>query len=291
MPDDSRPASAPKAAEILPQLMRERILVLDGAMGTMIQAQRLGRDDFHRGRFADHPSDLVGNNELVTLTRPEVIRAIHEGYLAAGSDIIETNTFNANAFSQADYGLADIAYELNVAAARLARAACDAQNTLTPDHPRFVAGAIGPTNKTLSISPDVNDPGFRAITFAAARDAYEDQVRGLLDGGADVLMVETIFDTLVAKAALCAIQDVFTARSLRVPVMLSVTVDRSGRNLSGQTLEAFVTSVSHIRPLSIGLNCGFGATELRAPMEELAHASTGVCHTAHPNAGLPNAFG
>jgi 5-methyltetrahydrofolate--homocysteine methyltransferase len=291
MPDDSRPQGASKAAEILPRLMRERILILDGAMGTMIQAQKLGREDFHRGRFADHATELIGNNELVTLTRPEIVRSIHDAYLAAGSDLIETNTFNANAFSQADYDLSEIAYELNLEAARLARQACDAQNALTPDRPRFVAGAMGPTNKTLSLSPDVNDPGFRAITFAAARDAYEDQVRGLLDGGADVLMVETIFDTLVAKAALCAIQDVFAARKIRVPVMLSVTVDRSGRNLSGQTLEAFVTSVQHIRPLSIGLNCGFGATELRAPMEELAHASTGICHSAHPNAGLPNAFG
>ncbi len=224
----------------LSDLVARRILILDGAMGTMIQRRKLTPADFRGPRFADHPQDLTGNNDLLVLTRPDVIAEIHDEYLAAGADIIETNTFSSTAIAQADYGLEPLAYELNLEAARLARRVADEWTARTPDRPRFVAGSLGPTNKTLSLSPKVDDPAFRSVTFDEVRLAYREQVRGLLDGGADVLLVETIFDTLNAKAALVAIEEEFEARGSRVPVMISVTItDRSGRTLSGQTVDAF----------------------------------------------------
>jgi 5-methyltetrahydrofolate--homocysteine methyltransferase len=272
-------------------LLAERILVLDGAMGTMIQRHQLGEADYRGARFRDHGHDLKGDNDVLALTRPDVIRGIHAAYLEAGSDLIETNTFNATAIAQADYGLEALVHELNVAAARLAREAADAWTARTPDRPRFVAGAIGPTNRTLSISPDVNDPTFRAVTFDQVHAAYAEQVRGLLDGGVDVLLVETIFDTLNAKAALVAIADVLAERGASVPVMISVTItDRSGRTLSGQTIDAFHTSVAHAQPLSVGINCALGAAEMRPYLADLAALSPFFV-TCYPNAGLPNAFG
>jgi len=275
----------------LRELLAQRILLLDGAMGTMVQRYELTEADFRGERFADHAHDLRGNNDILVLTRPDVVTEIHEAYLEAGSDLIETNTFSGTTVAQADYGLEHVVYELNVEAARLAREAADAWTTRTPDRPRFVAGAIGPTNRTLSISPDVNDPAFRAITFDALRDAYVEQVRGLLDGGAHVLLIETIFDTLNAKAAAVAVRDVFDERGTDVPVLLSVTVtDRSGRTLSGQTVEAFWVSMAHVHPFSVGLNCALGAADMRPYLAELSAVAT--CYTScYPNAGLPNAFG
>ena len=271
----------------LQELLDQRIVFFDGAMGTMIQRAGLQESDFRGERFAEHPGSLQGNNDLLVLTRPDVIRGIHEAYLGAGADIVETNTFNANAFSQADYDLQDVVYELNVAAARLAKEATASRS----DRPCFVAGAIGPLNKTLSLSPDVNDPGFRALTFDGAREAYAEQVRGLIDGGSDLLLVETIFDTLNAKAALCAIEDVFDEKSVRLPIVISVTiVDKSGRTLSGQTVEAFYTSIEHARPLAVGINCSLGAAEMRPFLTELAGIADCYVH-CYPNAGLPNAFG
>ncbi len=271
----------------LQELIEQRIVFFDGAMGTMIQRAGLGETDFRGDRFRDHPGSLQGNNDLLVLTRPDVIRGIHEQYLDAGADIIETNTFNANAFSQADYGLQHLVYELNVAAARLAKEATSGRSA----RPCFVAGAIGPLNKTLSLSPDVDDPGFRALTFDEAREAYAEQVRGLIDGGADLLLVETIFDTLNAKAALCAIDDVFADRGVRLPIVISVTiVDKSGRTLSGQTVEAFYISIEHARPLAVGINCSLGAAEMRPFLKELAGIADCYVH-CYPNAGLPNAFG
>jgi 5-methyltetrahydrofolate--homocysteine methyltransferase len=267
------------------------LLILDGAMGTMIQRRGLSEGDFRGERFAAHAGDLKGNNDLLVLTRPDVIGDIHREYLAAGADIIETNTFNSNAISQADYHLESIAYELNAAAARLARAAADECMAKTPGTPRFVAGAIGPANRTLSMSPDVNNPAFRAITFDQLRAAYADQVRGLIDGGVDLLLVETIFDTLNAKAAIAAVQEVQEANGTDLPLMISVTVtDRSGRTLSGQTLDAFYVSIEHARPWSVGLNCALGAREMRPHLEELARLAEGWV-SVYPNAGLPNAFG
>jgi len=273
----------------LRELAARRLLVLDGAMGTMIQRHSLGEADFRGERFVAHPKHLKGNSDLLVLTRPDVIEGIHAAYLEAGSDIVETNTFTATSIAQADYGTEGLAYEINVAGARVARAAADRFSTGA--RPRFVAGAIGPLNRTLSLSPDVNDPGFRAVTFDEVRLAYAEQVRGLLDGGSDILLVETIFDTLNAKAALVAIEEVFAARGERVPVMISVTItDRSGRTLSGQTLDAFWTSVAHARPLAVGINCALGAAEMRPYVAELAElADTLTC--CYPNAGLPNAFG
>ena len=297
----NRPAAAPGVAPAGPAdggvrarleaLLDERILVMDGAMGTMIQRHGLDEAAFRGDRFARHGHDLQGNNDLLVLTRPDVIGGIHHAYLEAGSDIVETNTFSSTAVAQSDYGLAGLAYELNVEAARLARAAADEWTRRTPDRPRFVAGAIGPTNRTLSISPDVNDPGLRASTFDAMRDAYVEQARGLLDGGCDLLLVETIFDTLNAKAALVAIQDAFDARGAAVPLMISVTVtDRSGRTLSGQTIDAFHVSIRHARPLSVGINCALGARDMRPYLAELA--AIAECRVScYPNAGLPNAFG
>jgi 5-methyltetrahydrofolate--homocysteine methyltransferase len=275
----------------LEALLRERILLLDGAMGTMVQRHALSETDFRGDRFRDHPRDLQGDNDLLVLTRPDVIHGIHDAYLAAGSDCIETNTFNATRIAQADYALEPICYELNVAAARLARAATDAWTARTPDRPRFALGAIGPLNKTLSLSPDVNDPSFRALSFAEARDAYAEQVRGLVDGGVDALLVETIFDTLNAKAALIAVEQVLAEKGLHLPILISVTItDKSGRTLSGQTVEAFWTSVAHARPLSVGINCALGAEDMRPYMEELSRIAD-TFTSCYPNAGLPNAFG
>jgi len=273
--------------EQLERLVEQRIVLFDGAMGTMIQRAGLEEADFRGERFVDHQGSLQGNNDLLVLTRPDVIRGIHEAYLDAGADIIETNTFNANAFSQADYDLQDVVYDLNVAAARLAKEA----TTSRRGRPCFVAGAIGPLNKTLSLSPDVNDPGYRALTFDEAREAYAEQVRGLIDGGSDLLLVETIFDTLNAKAALCAIDDVFAEKGVRLPIVISVTiVDKSGRTLSGQTVEAFYLSIEHARPLAVGINCSLGAQEMRPFLKELAGIADCYVH-CYPNAGLPNAFG
>jgi 5-methyltetrahydrofolate--homocysteine methyltransferase len=276
-------------ADRLASLLAERVLVLDGAMGTMIQRHQLTEADYRGARFAEHPKDLRGNNDLLLLTRPEVIRGIHEQYLEAGADLIETNTFNSTRVSQAEYGLEHLAYELNVAGARLARAACDAFET--PDRPRFAVGILGPTSRTLSISPDVNDPGFRAITYEALHADYLEAARGLVDGGADAIMVETVFDTLNAKAAIHALLDLFDLLGRKLPVLVSGTItDASGRTLSGQTAEAFYTSIRHANPLSVGFNCALGAADLRQHVEAVAGlADTFV--SAHPNAGLPNAFG
>ena len=273
--------------EHLRELLDQRIVFFDGAMGTMIQRAGLDEEDFRGKRFRNHRSSLQGNNDLLVLTRPDVIRGIHKAYLDAGADIIETNTFNANAFSQADYDLQEVVYDLNVAAARLAKEAAAS----VAGRPCFVAGAVGPLNKTLSLSPDVNDPGFRALTFDEAREAYAEQVRGLIDGGSDLLLVETIFDTLNAKAALCAIEDVSAEKGVCLPVVISVTiVDKSGRTLSGQTVEAFYISIEHARPLAVGINCSLGAKEMRPFLKELAGIADCYVH-CYPNAGLPNAFG
>jgi len=272
-------------------LLRSRIVLLDGAMGTMVQAERLDEDAWRGERFRDHDRPLAGNNDLLVLTRPEVIRAIHEAFLAAGADILETNTFNATAIAQADYGTGHVVREINREAARLARAAADAQSARTPQQPRFVAGALGPTNRTASISPDVNDPGFRNTDFDALAAAYAEAIAGLVEGGADLLLVETVFDTLNAKAAIHAAESFFEASGRRLPLMISGTItDASGRTLSGQTAEAFLHSIRHARPLTAGFNCALGARELRPHVEELAEkADTFVA--AYPNAGLPNEFG
>lgn len=281
----------PDRLPLLCSLLKERILLLDGAMGTMIQSYRLGEEDYRGVRFADFPHELKGNNDLLTLTQRSIIREIHWKYLEAGADIIETNTFNATAVSMADYHMEHLVYELNFEAARLAREVADEWTRKTPEKPRFACGILGPTNKTASISPDVNDPGFRNITFDQLVAAYTEAIRGLVDGGVDLIMVETVFDTLNAKAALFALDAFFEARGLRLPVMISGTItDQSGRTLTGQTPEAFWNSVRHIRPLSIGLNCALGAKDLRPHVEELA-ACADVYVSAHPNAGLPNAFG
>jgi 5-methyltetrahydrofolate--homocysteine methyltransferase len=275
----------------LETLLGERVLVMDGAMGTMIQRHTLDEAAFRGERFAGHPRDVKGNNDLLVLTRPDVIRDIHHTYLEAGSDIIETNTFSGTAIAQSDYGLESLAYELNVEAARLARTAAAEWSERTPERPRFVAGALGPTNRTLSISPDVNDATFRATTFDAMRDAYAEQARGLVDGGCDLLLVETVFDTLNAKAALVAIRDLFDERGIELPLMISVTItDRSGRTLSGQTIDAFYVSIAHAKPLSVGINCALGARDMRPYLAELAGVAD--CYVScYPNAGLPNAFG
>ena len=281
----------PQHSALLAPLLAERILLLDGAMGTMIQAERLSEAQFRGERFRDWPKELRGNNDLLVLTQPQIVRSIHERYLEAGADLISTNTFNATSVSLADYGMQALAYELNLAAAQLAKAAALEWQDRNPSRPRFVAGALGPTSKTASISPDVNDPGFRNITFDALVAAYTEAARGLLDGGADVLLVETVFDTLNAKAALFALQTLLEERGVRVPLIVSGTItDASGRTLSGQTTEAFYNSVRHAEPLVVGLNCALGAKELRQYVEEMS----GVAQThvsCYPNAGLPNAFG
>jgi 5-methyltetrahydrofolate--homocysteine methyltransferase len=276
---------------LLEQLSAARILVLDGAMGTMLQRHRLQEQDYRGERFARHPRDLRGDHDVLVLTRPDVVEGVHGQYFEAGADIVETNTFSGTAVAQADYGLEPLTYEMNAEAARLARRVADRWTARTPDKPRFVAGSIGPTNKTLSMSPDVNDPAFRAIDFDTLREAYAGQMRGLLDGGCDLLLIETIFDTLNAKAAIVAVEEVFEQRGRRVPVMLSVTItDRSGRTLSGQTIEAFWVSVAHARPFSVGINCALGARQMRPYLVDLAAlAPTRI--SCYPNAGLPNAFG
>ena len=275
---------------LLNQLATERILLLDGAMGTMIQGYRLTDADYRGARFADFPHELKGNNDLLSLTQPRIIEAIHMAYLEAGADILETNTFNSTAIAMADYHMEDLVHELNFAAARLAVGATEAMQAKTPDRPRFVAGVLGPTNRTASISPDVNDPGFRNTSFDELVSAYKEAIRGLMDGGVDLLMVETIFDTLNAKAALFAIEQTFVARGVKLPVMISGTItDLSGRTLSGQTVEAFWNSLRHMQPFSIGLNCALGAKDLRPHIQELSGIAD-VFVSAHPNAGLPNEF-
>ena len=269
----------------------ERIVVLDGGTGTMIQSYKLDEQGYRGERFADHDRDLKGNNDLLVLTRPEVIREIHDRYLAAGADIVSTNTFNATSISQSDYGLEDLAHELNLEAARLARAAADEWTAKTPEKPRFVTGAIGPTNRTASISPDVNNPGYRNTSFDALVEAYSVQAKGLIEGGSDVILIETVFDTLNAKAAGFAVQETFEALGVELPLMISGTItDLSGRNLSGQTPEAFWYSVRHLKPFSIGMNCSFGAEQLRPAVSDLA-AEADVLVSAYANAGLPNELG
>jgi 5-methyltetrahydrofolate--homocysteine methyltransferase len=271
----------------LPDLLRQRIMVLDGAMGTMIQRFKLSKADYEGERFKNFAKDLKGNNELLSLTRPELIADIHKAYLAAGVDLIETNTFGANTIAQEDYSLAPLAREMNLASAQLARAACDQFST--PEKPRFVAGALGPTPKTASISPNVNDPGQRNVDFEALRVAYLEQTEALVEGGTDVLLVETIFDTLNAKAALFAIDEFFEASGERLPVLISGTVtDASGRILSGQTVTAFWSSVRHAQPLAVGLNCALGAALMRPYIQELAQAAKDTFICCYPNAGLPN---
>jgi 5-methyltetrahydrofolate--homocysteine methyltransferase len=270
---------------------KERILILDGAMGTMIQRYKLDEAGYRGSRFKGHKHDLKGNNDLLVLTQPEIISEIHNAYLEAGADIIETNTFNAQAISQADYGLEDIAYEMNFAAGKLGREAADAWTEKTPEKPRFVAGAIGPTNRTASISPDVNNPGFRNVSFDALVAAYTTQTRGLIEGGADTVLIETVFDTLNAKAAGFAVEQVFDEMGVELPVMISGTItDLSDRNLSGQTPEAFWYSMQHLRPFSIGLNCSFGAEQLRPSVADIA-AAADTYVSVYPNAGLPNEMG
>lgn len=274
------------------QCLEDRILIIDGAMGTMIQRHSLQEADYRGERFKDWHTDVKGNNDLLSITQPDIITAIHKQYLDAGADIIETNTFSSTSIAQADYDMQSLAYELNVASAKCARAAADEYTANDPAKPRFVAGAIGPLNKTLSLSPDVNNPGFRAVTFDEVAAAYTEQIKGLVDGGVDLLLIETIFDTLNAKAAIYAIKKYFRDNKLQeLPVMISGTItDASGRTLSGQTLEAFYVSVMHANPLSIGLNCALGASEMRPHIEELSQIA-GCYTSAYPNAGLPNAFG
>jgi len=274
-------------AQALPAILEKRIAILDGAMGTMIQRFKLSEADYRGERFKDFPKDVKGNNELLSLTRPDVIRDIHEGYLAAGADMIETNTFGATTIAQEDYHMADLALEMNRASAALARAACDKFST--PDKPRYAVGALGPTPKTASISPDVSDPGARNVDFESLRKAYYEQTQALVEGGVDVLLVETIFDTLNAKAALFAIEEYFAASGERLPLIISGTVtDASGRILSGQTVTAFWHSVRHARPLAIGLNCALGATLMRPYIQELAKVADDTFISCYPNAGLPN---
>ena len=269
----------------------ERILIIDGAMATMIQRHRLGEAEFRGERFRNHHKDVKGNNDLLALTQPRLISEIHDEYLAAGADIIETNTFNAQRISMADYGMEELAYEMNVAAARLAREAADIWTRKMPSRPRLVAGAVGPTNRTASISPDVANPGYRNVSFDELREAYAEQVRGLIEGGADIILIETIFDTLNAKAAGFATLDVFDEVGFALPIMISGTItDRSGRTLSGQTTEAFWYSMRHLRPFAIGLNCALGAEAMRPYLAELA-AVADTLVSAYPNAGLPNAMG
>jgi 5-methyltetrahydrofolate--homocysteine methyltransferase len=274
------------------ECLRERILIIDGAMGTMIQQYKLEEKDFRGSAFAEWHRDVKGNNDLLSITQPGIIQAIHTEYLHSGADIIETNTFSSTSIAQSDYDMQALAYQLNVAAAQCARKAIDQFYEKNPGSMKFIAGAIGPLNKTLSLSPDVNNPGYRAVSFDEVADAYSEQVRGLVDGGVDILLVETIFDTLNAKAAIYAIKKYFRETGKEeLPIMISGTItDASGRTLSGQTLEAFYISVSHARPLSIGLNCALGAREMRPHIEELSQIAR--CYTsAYPNAGLPNAFG
>ncbi len=280
-----------KNTEKLYQALKERILVLDGAMGTMLQRYKFSEEDYRGERFTNWEYPLKGNNDLLSLTQPQAIEEVHRKYLEAGADIIETNTFSGTTIAMADYHMEDLVYELNFESAKIARKVCDEFSTANPEKPRFVAGSIGPTNKTASLSPEVNDPGFRAITFEELRVAYRQQAEALLDGGADILLVETIFDTLNAKAALFAIDEIQEERNIQIPTMVSGTItDASGRTLSGQTAEAFLISVSHLNLLSVGFNCALGAQQLTPYLETLSHNSD-FCISAYPNAGLPNAFG
>mgnify|MGYP003562717209 CR=1 FL=1 len=273
------------------EILKERILVLDGAMGTMIQRYNLSPEDYHGDRFKGHSISLRGNNDILNITRPDVISEIHAAYFEAGADIVETNTFSGTSIAQEDYSLAHLAYEINRTGAELAKQQAEHMMQLIPDKPRFVAGSIGPTNKTASLSPDVNRPGYRAISFDELKVAYREQVEGLIDGGADILLVETVFDTLNAKAALMACTEVFEDKKTELPIMVSGTItDQSGRTLSGQTAEAFAISVSHIPLLSIGLNCALGARQL-TPYLEILSKKAFFNISAHPNAGLPNEFG
>ncbi|MEJ6589379.1 MAG: homocysteine S-methyltransferase family protein [Crocinitomicaceae bacterium] len=268
-------------------ILGERILVLDGAMGTMIQRHQLEEFDFRKGAFEKHTNPLKGNNDLLSITRPEIIKDIHRAYFDAGADIIETNTFSGTSIAQADYGLEHAVFDINYQSAKIAKEVADEYT----DKPRFVAGSIGPTNRTASISPDVNDPGYRAVTFDDLRIAYREQVSALIEGGVDLLLVETVFDTLNAKAALFAIQEIFREENIVLPIMVSGTItDQSGRTLTGQTTEAFLISLSHIPLLSIGLNCALGANMMR-PYLQILNAKTSFAVSAHPNAGLPNEFG
>jgi 5-methyltetrahydrofolate--homocysteine methyltransferase len=273
------------------QEINKRILILDGAMGTMLQRYNFSEEDFRGARFANFPHSLKGNNDLLSLTQPQAIAAIHAQYFEAGADIVETNTFSGTTIGMADYYLEDLVYELNFESAKIARQVADEFTAKNPNQPRFVAGSIGPTNRTASMSPDVNDPGFRAVTFDELRIAYKQQVEALIDGGVDLLLVETIFDTLNAKAALFAIEEVKEERKIDIPIMVSGTItDASGRTLSGQTVEAFLISISHIPLLSVGFNCALGAKQLKPYLKQLSH-NTAFNISAHPNAGLPNAFG
>ncbi|WP_312823083.1 homocysteine S-methyltransferase family protein [Epilithonimonas sp.] len=280
-----------KNSEQLYNALGERILILDGAMGTMIQRYNFTEEDYRGERFKDWESPLKGNNDLLSLTQPEAIEEIHRKYLLAGADIIETNTFSGTTIAMADYHMEDLVYELNYESAKIAKKVCDEFTAQNPDKPRFVAGSIGPTNRTASLSPDVNDPGYRAITFDELRIAYKQQAEALLDGGSDILLVETIFDTLNAKAALFAIDEIREERNITIPIMVSGTItDASGRTLSGQTADAFLISVSHMDLISVGFNCALGAKQLTPYLEILAnHTDFGI--SAYPNAGLPNAFG
>jgi 5-methyltetrahydrofolate--homocysteine methyltransferase len=271
--------------------IQKRILVLDGAMGTMLQAYKFTEDDYRGDRFKDYPSSLKGNNDLLSLTQPEAIAEVHRKYFESGADIVETNTFSGTSIAMADYNMEHLVYELNYESAKIAKQVADEFTNANPAQPRFVAGSIGPTNKTASLSPDVNRPEYRAITFDELRIAYKEQVEALIDGGVDVLLVETIFDTLNAKAALFAIEEVKEERQIDIPIMVSGTItDASGRTLSGQTVEAFLTSISHIPLLSVGFNCALGAEQLKPYLQRLSN-ETEFFTSAHPNAGLPNAFG
>lgn len=273
------------------EILKKRILVLDGAMGTMIQRHSLTEDDFRKGWFENHHKPLKGNNDLLSLTRPDIIEEIHRQYFEAGADIAETNTFSGTTVAQADYDLQDFVFEINFHSAQIARKVADEFTALNPDKPRFVAGSIGPTNRTASISPDVNDPGFRGISFDELVTAYYQQVDALIQGGVDILLVETVFDTLNAKAALFAIDSYFEDKNVELPIMVSGTItDQSGRTLTGQTTEAFLISVSHMPLLSIGLNCALGASMMRPYLQVLSQQAP-FCVSAHPNAGLPNEFG
>lgn len=278
-------------SKTIEEILKDRILVLDGAMGTMIQRHTLTEDDFRKAWFENHHKPLKGNNDLLSLTRPEIIEDIHRQYFEAGADIAETNTFSGTTIAQADYDLQDAVYDINYHSAKIAKKVADEFTAKNPDKPRFVAGSIGPTNRTASISPDVNDPGFRGITFQELVTAYKQQTNALMDGGVDILLVETVFDTLNAKAALFAIDEVFEERKTKLPIMVSGTItDQSGRTLTGQTTEAFLISVSHIPLLSIGLNCALGASMMR-PYLQILDKEAPFAVSAHPNAGLPNEFG
>ncbi len=275
----------------LREILEERILVLDGAMGTMVQQYKLDENDFKGDEFEEHSTSLTGNNDILSITQPQIIKEIHRKYLEAGADIIETNTFSSTTIAQADYHLENQAYKLNFESAKIAKEVAEEFTAADPSKPRFVAGAMGPTNRTASISPDVNNPGFRGVTFDELAAAYKEQAKGLLDGGAETLLIETIFDTLNAKAALLAVQELLDELSLAVPIMISGTItDASGRTLSGQTTEAFLISMSHAPILSIGLNCALGAKQLRPYLQTLSNKSDNFV-SAHPNAGLPNEFG